>query len=88
MTTQTARTLLASVPVAVALAAFAWSCAPDPPHGEDNTFPLVGKHEALGCEACHGTDGFEKLPTDCSECHEDDRPLDHYEGDCGDCHVC
>ena len=72
---------------ALGFAAFSWSCSPDPPHDQGERFPLEGKHEALPCEACHGTDGFEALPTDCSSCHEQDRPPNHYEGDCGDCHT-
>ncbi len=63
------------------------SCAPDPPHDKGERFPLEGKHAALPCEACHGTDGFEALPTACASCHEKDRPPDHYPGDCGECHT-
>lgn len=77
----------ALLPAAV-FAAVSWSCAPnpDPPHDKGMSFPLVGLHEALPCESCHGTDGFEALPTECAACHEQDRPPDHYPGDCGDCH--
>lgn len=79
--------LLALLP-AIAFSALTWSCGggDDPPHDEGETFPLEGMHEALPCEACHGTDGFEALPTECASCHADDEPPDHYEGDCGECH--
>ena len=71
---------------ALLFAASTLSCSPDPPHDKGMRFPLEGKHEALPCEACHGTDGFEALPIECASCHEDDRPLNHYPGDCGECH--
>jgi len=62
------------------------SCGTDTPHDEGNTFPLIGLHQALPCDSCH-LDGFGPLDTRCQSCHEDDRPLDHYPGDCGGCHT-
>lgn len=79
-------TLIALLPAGL-FAAVIWSCSPNAPHHPEDRFPLEGKHEALPCEACHGTDGFEALPTDCASCHEVDRPPDHYPGDCGECHT-
>ncbi len=78
--------LISALIPALFFAALTWSCAEDPPHDQGERFPLEGKHEALPCEACHGTDGFEALPQECAACHEDDRPLNHYDGDCGECH--
>ncbi|MEM6927520.1 MAG: hypothetical protein AAF602_11365, partial [Myxococcota bacterium] len=52
-------------------------------------YPLRGKHTAVSCEACHGTDGFNQLPNTCVACHEIDRPApDHFPGEaCDGCHV-
>lgn len=49
-------------------------------------FHLEGQHRELGCSECH-TGGLEaEVPETCQGCHEQDRPANHYAGDCGDCH--
>jgi len=75
--------LTGAISLALALAILV-TCAPK----EDvhAAFPLEGQHAALLCETCHGTEGFGPLPSECAECHEDDRPPSHYAGDCVDCH--
>jgi len=63
----------------------------DNPHDdEDTTFPLVGVHAAIECEACHGDGEFTSLPADCVACHEEDRPNRHHgKQSCGNagCHT-
>ena len=62
----------------------------DNPHDDDDpSFPLVGRHDAIPCETCHGDGAFGPLPTACESCHADDVPPEHYEGSCGDagCHT-
>ncbi len=64
-------------------------CPGNNPHEPPRSiFELRGNHSNLPCETCHGNDGFKRLPTECSSCHEEDRPdLDHFpETDCGECH--
>lgn len=51
----------------------------------DPHFELRGKHLDLSCGDCHG-EAIGPLPSACQDCHEDDRPPDHYPGDCVDCH--
>ena len=50
-------------------------------------FPLELSHDRPVCTECHAADTFEGLDPACSSCHEEDRPVDHYEGDCVDCHT-
>lgn len=49
-------------------------------------FPLIGRHAAIRCEACHRSPEFKKTPLTCVACHPDK----HHEGrlgpDCGLCH--
>lgn len=72
-------------------------CDPDDPAswGEivHDFFPLDGGHaidgdDIVGCDTCHDTaecyDGLEPAP--CTVCHEDDRPVGHFAGDCEGCH--
>lgn len=77
--------LVLFAPVAAALV---MSCNRPVPHEPPRSeFELIGAHGAIPCEACHGDGEFLPLPTECSACHETDRPLDHYQGDCSGCHT-
>lgn len=58
-------------------------------------FPLIGRHAALDCQACH-TSGIpdlkapatpESAPRLCIGCHQQDRPATHASNDCGVCHT-
>lgn len=51
-------------------------------------FALQGAHRAPDCAACHAPEPgrFAERPHACSDCHEPDRPRDHYEGGCAECH--
>jgi hypothetical protein len=62
------------------------------------SFPLTGRHAALPCTECHQDVrdlGFNRTPTDCVACHEDDIPgpgesqMDHstLTQDCASCHT-
>lgn len=56
-------------------------------HGANTRFDLGLPHADKACGACHeGIDRFAGLSTDCTDCHQDERPWGHYEGQCGDCH--
>jgi len=52
-------------------------------------FPLLGKHAALACTACHGDKTFSAKGTACADCHDDK----HHGGTlgtparCQDCHT-
>ena len=48
--------------------------------------PLEGAHLEASCTDCHGDSLANETPSTCAGCHEDDRPADHYPGDCADCH--
>ena len=57
-------------------------------------FPLIGRHAALDCQACH-TSGIPDLnalatlegaPRLCIGCHQQDRPTTHASNGCGVCH--
>lgn len=44
-------------------------------HKRDTDFALVGKHEKVACNKCHGaTTAASKTPTKCVECHGKDDP--------------
>jgi len=54
-------------------------------------FPLLGKHEVLKCDKCHGTDLRTKLKYEkCTDCHSDSHNsqflVDNILQDCKDCH--
>lgn len=48
-------------------------------------FPLTNAH-AVDCAECHA-DNYTDAEPACASCHEDDRPADHFSGDCAPCHV-
>lgn len=57
-------------------------------HNKDTRFPLVGQHERVACESCHGANRERpKPPMTCVSCHKDD---DVHKGnfgpDCASCH--
>ncbi|MCB9683154.1 MAG: hypothetical protein H6733_16940 [Alphaproteobacteria bacterium] len=59
----------------------------DVPHETLTGFALAGRHAPLACTACHDDPGFVGADPACASCHEPDRPRDHFEGDCGGCHL-
>lgn len=57
------------------------------PFDHDAVFPLTYAH-AVPCETCHGAGDPGPLDPTCSACHEDDRPVGHFDGtDCAGCHT-
>ncbi|MBM4424566.1 MAG: cytochrome c3 family protein, partial [Chloroflexi bacterium] len=50
-------------------------------------FPLTGKHATLACSSCHTTGQYKGTPGECTACHADKTPTDHFEGDCASCHT-
>ncbi len=50
-------------------------------------FPLTGQHLRIPCEACHTGGRFAGIPRSCRVCHMQDRPRQHYEGECSLCHT-
>lgn len=52
-----------------------------------SAFPLLGKHKAVACSACHLTQEFKSAPVDCVSCHrEDDAHSGTLGGACERCH--
>ncbi len=49
-------------------------------------FPLVGEHAQLDCEGCHVEGKFAGTASECSACHSNVKPVNHYLGDCAACH--
>ncbi len=67
-------------------------------HHNRTGFPLTGRHAQVPCSECHRDLrdlGFDRVPTDCSGCHSQDRPLgsgtalDHsgFSRRCQSCHT-
>jgi len=51
-------------------------------------FPLLGKHDAIKCEACHKSAVFKDAPTTCIGCHrKDDKHKGALGEPCGNCHT-
>lgn len=55
-------------------------------------FPLVGRHELVGCRSCHKTENFraELLHAKCMDCHADKHAgqfVARAGGECGQCHT-
>jgi len=50
-------------------------------------YPLVGEHTQLECTACHSDGVYDGTPNWCEACHGDDKPAEHFIGDCGSCHT-
>ncbi|MEI8290414.1 MAG: DUF6079 family protein [Verrucomicrobiota bacterium] len=64
-------------------------------HGQDSSYPLLGKHTAVACAKCHqpnpsdaalGTATFKGLAHDCRNCHEDPHRKQFAAG-CETCHT-
>ena len=52
-----------------------------------SSFPLIGQHAVLGCEACHASSQFSQASSACNDCHREDDPHERAFGDtCSDCH--
>jgi len=50
-------------------------------------FPLIGKHRAVSCDACHKHDLYKTLDTTCYACHKvDDAHRGHFGDKCKSCH--
>jgi hypothetical protein len=53
-------------------------------------FPLVGRHQAVGCAQCHWNGVTKGTPTACYDCHwvrrQDDRYFTRLGSECQDCH--
>ena len=61
-------------------------------HGDDAVYPLVGGHEGLSCESCHGDfrpGKPEPQSHSCIACHSGDVPAaDHFPSrECSGCHT-
>ncbi len=53
-----------------------------------STFPLIGKHTDVECEACHRNDVYVGTPQECYACHEeDDEHKGEFGTDCAACHT-
>jgi hypothetical protein len=52
------------------------------------SFPLLGKHQQVGCGQCHENEVYQKVKTDCLTCHkQDDIHLESFGSDCAACHT-
>lgn len=74
--------VLVALLAALGVACDPWANSPEPTHYE-----LIGGHAVATCSSCHPTDEIAPAPTDCESCHADDKPVDHYDGQCADCHT-
>jgi hypothetical protein len=67
-----------------------WSTTPGFDH-DKTKFPLLDKHEATNCKACHKVNLTDKLPIECSECHKKDDDAKGHKGNfgtkCDSCHT-
>lgn len=56
--------------------------------GDNPIYPLLGLHQTVPCEACHGSGTPKAVSRLCIDCHDADRPdPGHNPGqDCGNCH--
>ena len=50
-------------------------------------FPLTGQHSDLECDSCHTSGQFTGTPSQCTSCHINVKPADHFTGECGYCHT-
>ena len=58
-----------------------------------STYPLVGSHTSLDCNACHSSGVYQGLPSECVDCHLDDyqattNPNHQAAGFPTDCEIC
>lgn len=50
-------------------------------------YPLVGRHQAAACTACHATPRYKGAATDCVSCHrQEDKHKGRFSADCQECH--
>ncbi len=49
-------------------------------------FPLTGRHGQITCESCHVGGRFAGTPRSCQTCHAQDKPPNHFQGECSLCH--
>ncbi len=59
----------------------------DSPASQHEFYPLEGTHALLECTDCHNEGVYDGTSNWCEACHVDDKPVDHYIGDCGVCHT-
>jgi hypothetical protein len=50
-------------------------------------FAITGRHQALPCAECHTDPTFADASATCASCHETDRPPEHFDGACENCHA-
>ena len=50
-------------------------------------FPLTGAHATLDCTSCHAGGRFAGTNDTCQACHAQDRPPNHFQGQCSSCHA-
>ena len=50
-------------------------------------FPLTGAHATLACTSCHAGGRFAGTDDTCQACHAQDRPPNHFQGQCSSCHA-
>jgi len=60
---------------------------PGSPGAEHAFFPLSGKHASISCQECHVDGMYAGTPNLCTDCHIEDKPEIHYEGQCSICHL-
>lgn len=59
---------------------------PDSPGAMHEFFPLVGEHAELDCLSCHADAQYAGTPNLCSDCHLEEVPDPHFNGECSICH--
>ena len=60
---------------------------PGSPGAEHEFFPLSGKHALISCQSCHEMGQYAGTPDQCTDCHLDELPDQHFEGQCSTCHL-
>ncbi len=72
--------------VASAIAPVAVTFPPGSSGALHQFLPLSGVHAQLVCAKCHTNGIYKGTPTQCSVCHQNIRPVDHFIGECDACH--
>lgn len=52
----------------------------------EDRLTLKGGHQDADCFDCHVNEDYSGLDAACETCHTDDRPPDHFQGGCAECH--
>jgi hypothetical protein len=60
---------------------------PGSPGARHAFYPLIGRHGAIDCAACHPQGIYAGTTTDCATCHRDQLPAAHFPGACDTCHA-